>query len=96
MPTTIGQLWIPSIWVPAMSERQATFPALFNSGVVARADLFDKLASGPGTSVNVPFLNDITDQDDELQVENTAPTTDNTQPGAVQVFPLLNKVKQNS
>lgn len=96
MPVSIADLWVPAIWVQAMRERQATFPALFNSGIVARADLFDQIASGAGTSVNVPFLKDITDQSDEIQVENTAPVNDNGQPGDVQVFPILNRVTKNS
>lgn len=96
MPTTIGQLWIPAIWIPSMRERQATFPALFNSGVVARADLFDQLAAGAGLTANCPLLRDITDTSDELQVENTAPVTDNTIGGAVQIFPLLNRVTKFS
>jgi hypothetical protein len=96
MPTTIGQLWIPAIWVSAMRERQATFPSLFNSGVVARADLFDTIASGPGNSANAPFLKDITDQDDEVQVENQDAANDQTQPGDVQIFPICNRVKKNS
>lgn len=96
MPTTIGQLWIPAIWVSAMRERQATFPSLFNSGVVARSDIFDTIASGPGNSANAPFLKDITDQDDEVQVENQDAANDQTQPGDVQVFPICNRVKKNS
>ncbi len=96
MPTTIGNLWIPQVWTQNLRERQATFPALWNAGIVTRADLFDAIASGPGISANVPFLNDITDQGDEVQVENTAPVTDNNQPGATQVFPLMNRVKKNS
>lgn len=96
MPTTISQLWTPAIWVPAMRERQATFPSLFNSGIVVRADLFDKIASGGGNTANAPFLHDITDQADEVQVENQAPANDNTQPGDVQIFPIMNRVKKNS
>jgi hypothetical protein len=95
-PTTIGQLWTPSIWIPAMRERQATFPALFNSGTVARADLFDQLASGPGYAVNAPFLRDITDTTDELQVENTAPVANNAITGSYQVMPILNRVTKYS
>lgn len=94
--STIGALWIPAIWIPAMRERQATFPVLWNSGIVARADLFDAIASGPGTSANAPFLNDITDQTDEVQVENAAPVNNNQQPGAVQIFPLCNRVIKKS
>jgi hypothetical protein len=94
--TQISDLWTPAIWIAAMRERQATYPALFNSGIVSRADLFDAIASGAGTSANVPFLKDITDQADEIQVENTAPTVVNGQTGDVQVFPLLNRVTKNA
>lgn len=96
MPVAIANLWTPDIWIPAMRERQATFPALFNSGSVVRSELFDAIASGAGTSAHVPFLHDITDQTDEIQVENTAPTTDNGQPGDVPIFPILNRVSKNS
>jgi hypothetical protein len=94
--TQISDLWIPAVWVQAMRERQATYPALFNSGVVATADLFNTIASGAGNSANVPFLKDITDQSDEVQVEGTAPVNNNNQPGSTQVFPLLNRVTKNS
>lgn len=92
----IASLWTPDIWVQLMRERQATFPSLFNSGVVARADLFDSIASGAGVSANIPFLKDITDQADEVQVEDTAPTTVNGQPGDVCVVPILNRVTKNA
>lgn len=91
---TIGSLWTPAIWIPAMRERQATFPALFNSGSVARNDLFDSLASGAGLSVNAPFLRDITDTTDEVQVENTAPTTTNGITGGTQIIPIMNRVSK--
>ena len=96
MPTTIGNLFTPAIWVPALRERMATFPALWNAGIVTRADLFDAIAAGPGLGAVVPFLNDITDQSDEVQVENQAPANDNNQPGATQYFPIMNRVKKNS
>ncbi len=96
MPTTIGNLFTPVIWVPALRERMATFPSLWNAGIVTRADLFDAIATGPGVGAVVPFLNDITDQSDEVQVENQAPANDNIQPGATQYFPIMNRVKKNS
>lgn len=92
----IAGLWVPAIWIKAMKERQATFPALFNSGTVMQNDVMDGIASGAGTGANVPFLKDITDQDDEIQVEHTAPTTVNGAPGATQVFPILNRVTKNA
>jgi hypothetical protein len=92
----ISDLWVPAVWVKNMSERQATFPGLFNSGVVTRTPELDLIASGPGTSVNIPFFKDITDQSDEIQVENTAPTVDNGQPSGLMVAVPLNRVTKNS
>lgn len=96
MPTTIGQLWIPAVWIPAIRERQATFPALFTSGIVVRSPLFDQIASGPGIAANVPLFRDITDTSDEIQVENTAPTVDNTIGSALQLFAQCNRVTKYS
>jgi hypothetical protein len=96
MPVQISDLWTPAEWTRAMKEGQATYPSLFNSGVCIENDFMDGLASGPGTSVNVPFLKDITDQQDEIQVENTPPVNDQGQSGDVQNFPLLNRVTKNS
>jgi len=96
MPQLLATLWTPAIWIKAMRERQATFPALFSSGTVQQTDLMNSVASGAGTSANIPFLKDITDQSDEVQVEATAPVNDLGAPGAVQVFPILNRVTKNS
>lgn len=96
MPTQISDLWVPDIWVQAMREKQATFPSLFNSGIVAKNPIMDELATGAGTTVNVPFFKDITDQADEIQVENTAPVNDNNQPGSKMVGAVCNRVTQTS
>lgn len=95
MPVLISDLWTPSVWVDEMRERQATFPSVFNAGIVQRSPLFDEIASGAGTSANIPFFRDITDQSDEIQVENTAPT-DLGHPGGLMVAPILNRVTKNS
>ena len=96
MPTQISDLWQPSIWVPALREKQAKFPSLFNSGIVVNTPLFDTIASGAGVAANIPFFKDITDQGDEIQVENTAPATDNVQTSGQQVAPILNRQCKNS
>jgi hypothetical protein len=96
MPQLLATLWTPAIWIKAMKERQATFAALFNSGTVIQSDLMDGIANGAGTSANIPFLKDITDQDDEVQVEANAPVNDQGAPGDVQNFPILNRVTKNS
>ncbi len=96
MPQLLATLWTPAEWLQAMKERQATFPALFNSGTVIQSDYMDGIAAGAGTSANVPFLKDITDQADEIQVEATAPVNDQGAPGDVQNWPILNRVTKNS
>src|SRR5438094_98873 len=96
MPTLISNLWTPQIWVESIREKQATFPGLFTSPAVIRTPLFDQVAAGGGVSANIPYFKDITDQVDEIQVENTAPTTDNIQDGSTQVCTILNRVTKNS
>lgn len=93
--TTIALLWEPAVWVREMRERQATFPAVMNSGAVAKSDLYDGFAAGAGVSVNIPEFKDITDQDDEIQVEDTGPT-DNGLTSGKMVAPILNRVCKTS
>lgn len=96
MPTSITNLWDPDIWVAGLRERQATFPSLLNSGAVVANGVLDAIATGPGTSANAPFLKDSTDADDEIQVEDTAPTVDNILTSGLNVVTILNRVCQNS
>lgn len=96
MPTQISDLWVPDIWIPTIRERQATFPSLLNSGIATPNGQFDSLASGPANDVNVPFFKDITDQNDEIQVEDTAPAVDNKITAGVQKAPILNRVTKTS
>ena len=77
MPTTISDIWIPDIWLATMREKQATFPNLLNSGVVVDNPRAAELATGPGEVAVIPFFRDITDQNDEVQVEDTDPAIDN-------------------
>src|SRR3954469_12113863 len=96
MPTLITNLWTPAVWINEIQEKQATYPGLFQSKAVARLPYLDAVASGPGTSCNIPYFKDITDQADEIQVENTAPPTDNIQDASTQVCTILNRVTKNS
>ena len=96
MPVLISDLWTPAVWINGATEKQATLPSLFNSGVVTRTPELDAIATGAGTTVNIPFFKDITDQADEVQIENTGPTTDNGQPSGLMVGTVLNRVTKNS
>ncbi len=90
--TTISDLWTPDIWIPGVAEKAKTFPSLLNSGVVINTPKIDEIASGAGIAANMPFLKDVTDDDDEIQVENTAPTDGEITAGN-QIAPILNRVK---
>jgi hypothetical protein len=73
--TNIAAVWDPQIWIQGVSEGAALAPVIFNSGLVRRGELFDGIASGPGTVTELPFWTDFTDSvSDEIQVEDTAPT----------------------
>jgi hypothetical protein len=96
MPVQISDLWTPAVWIEEIAEKQATFPSAMNSGIVTRSDKLSEIATGPAQSANIPFFKDITDQADEIQVENTAPSTDNGQPGGVMVAAVLNRQTKNS
>jgi len=96
MPTTISDLWIPDIWLQTMREKQATFPVLLNSGVVVDNPKASELASGPGEVATIPFFKDITDQDDEIQVENAEPAVDNKITSGLMKAVACNRVCKSS
>src|SRR5262245_25306862 len=96
MPVTaIADLWVPDIWIPGVTEKMHNLLNVLNSGILVQTDEMNRLASGAGATVNVPFYKDVTDDDDEVQVEDTEPT-----PGKIaalkQVAPILNRVKAYS
>lgn len=92
---TISNVWTPDIWIRGMREKQATFPSILNSGAAIRTPEFDALATGAGISVNIPFFkDDVSDQADEIQVEDTAPSIQGITTG-LQVAPILNRVTNN-
>src|SRR5262245_20254354 len=93
---SISSVWTPDIWIRGMREKQLTYPSILNSGIAVSTPEFDALASGAGIAVNVPFFKDITDQADEVQVEDTAPVTINGVSSGKMVAPLLNRVTKNA
>lgn len=94
MPTSIADLWVPDVWVPALREKANSQPSLVNSGAVVKSPEFDAIASGPGTAAKIPFIKDLTDQDDEIQKEDHAPTNQKAGSG-IQNAPILNRVTSN-
>lgn len=94
MPTSIADLWVPDIWVPTINEKVQTLPSLISSPIVVRTSEFDALATGAGTSVNMPYFRDITDQADQPQVENQQPPRQIIGSGK-QIAPILNRETAN-
>lgn len=93
--TSIADLWVPDIWIPGVTEKMRNLLSILNSGILTQTDEMNRLASGAGATVNVPFYKDVTDDDDEPQVEDTEPTVGKM--GALkQVAPILNRVKAYS
>lgn len=90
----IASVWSPDIWIRGMREKQATFPSILNSGAAVKGPTFDAIAQGAGVSANIPFFKDITDQADEIQVEDTAPTILGITSGQM-ITPILNRVTNN-
>lgn len=75
----------------AIREGRTKYPGLFNSRAVVELQTLRDLATGAGTSGNIPFWKDITDTADAIQIEGTAPTPGNITAGQC-VVPILNRV----
>ena len=91
----ISDLWTPDIWIRGLTEKQATFPSILNSGIAVTTADFDNIASGAGTIAQIPFFKDCTDQADAIQIEDTAPTSLGITTG-LQKAPILNRVTPNT
>lgn len=91
----IGDIWVPDIWIRSMNEKLATFPSILSSKAVTRNAELDSIASGPGTSANIPFYKDITDQEDEIQTEDTAPVSTQGITTGKMVATILNRQTKN-
>lgn len=89
--TQITNLWTPAVWIQGANEKARAFASCFNSRVVNHSDLLAGIASGPGTTANIPFFKNITDDSTGIQVEDTAPTPNNITSGT-QIAPILNRV----
>lgn len=66
MTTRIEDVIQPEVFTPYVIQRTMELSALVQSGIVANDSQFDALASGPHTLINMPFWNDL--GNDESQV----------------------------
>ena len=73
MTTRIADVIQPEVFTPYVIQRTMELSALINSGIVEHNAEFDALASGPNTTVNMPYWNDLTG-DSEVMKDDGALT----------------------
>lgn len=57
--TRLADIIVPEIFAPYVVERTAAKSALFQSGLIEQSPEYDRLAGGGGTTVNMPFFQDL-------------------------------------
>src|SRR5690348_6956649 len=93
--TKIADLWTPDLWIEGVNEGMNNGLSIINSGIVTKSDQLNQIASGAGVNVNIPFFKDATEQNDEVQAEDTEPTTQKLGTGKL-VATVLNRVTANN
>ncbi|QCX32461.1 coat protein [Caloramator sp. E03] len=73
--TKIQDVIIPEVFNPYVIQRTAELSALYQSGILSHTPEFDRLASAGAKTINMPFWNDLTG-DDEVLSDNSALTPD--------------------
>lgn len=66
MTTKIADIIVPEVFNPYVTQRTAELSALVSSGIVVPNEELDKLASSGGKTINMPFFNDLTGDDEVL------------------------------
>ena len=57
--TKVSDIIVPAVFSPYALERTATLAAVLSSGIVGTDPEFDRLASGEGKTVNMPYWKDL-------------------------------------
>ena len=60
MTTTLSDIIVPELFNPYVIQRSMELSALYQSGIVANNDEFDRLASEPAPIHHMPFFEDLT------------------------------------
>jgi len=69
--TIINDVIVPEVFNPYVIQRTAELSAFYQSGIIARNNELDKLASAGGKLINMPFWEDL-DGDDEVLSDTSA------------------------
>lgn len=94
MSFNLADAYEPAVWKKTLDEKTKAAWSLANSVAVRTVEDFSSTCNGPSRSVELPFFRDIEDQDDEIQVERTAPSMQGLGTGK-QVVKVLNRVIAN-
>src|SRR5690625_1563086 len=66
MSTKISDVIVPEVFNDYVIQRSMELSAIYQSGIVANTQEFDKLASSGGTTLNMPYWEDLTGDDEVL------------------------------
>lgn len=73
--TKISDVIVPEVFNPYVVQRTMELSALYNSGIIANNPELDRLATSGGTTINMPYWEDL-NGDDEVLSDNGALTPD--------------------
>jgi len=90
--TRLANVIVPSIFTPYTIEQSAVRSNLLQSGLVISNPALDQLASGGGSTFNLPFFKDLTG-DSEIIEDNTALTVNALDGNQSQIGVALNRAK---
>ena len=66
MKTKISDVIVPEVFNPYVVQRTMELSALYNSGIIANNSELDELARAGGKTINMPYWNDLTGDDEVL------------------------------
>lgn len=64
--TQISDVIVPEVFNPYVINRTMELSALYQSGIISHSPELDSLASGGGSTINMPYWNDLTGDDEVL------------------------------
>ena len=90
--TRLANVIVPEVFTPYTIEQSAVRSNLLQSGLVSSNAALDQLASGGGSTFNLPFFKDLTG-DSEIIEDNTALTVNALDGNQSQIGVALNRAK---
>jgi len=64
--TQISDVIVPEVFNPYVVQRTMELSALYNSGIISNNPELDRLASSGGTTINMPYWEDLNGDDEVL------------------------------